>query len=157
MGGTGSDTVVVLRQTLAPVRHRSINARRTLSLDFDRSGVKGTMTPAGGAAQPVSATAAEPWFDAGALVLVLRALPLAEGYAAKFPAYGHEAGGAMTVTARVTGSERITLADGTVVDAWVVESDMMGRKVRYYIAKDSRESVRTVILPAPGVEVRVLR
>jgi hypothetical protein len=157
MMGNSSDTVVVLRQTLAPVRHRSVNARRTLSLDFDRSGVKGTMTPAGGAAQPVTATGAQPFFDSGAMELLLRALPLAEGYVAQFPAYAHEAGGAVTVTARVTGSERVTLADGTVVDSWVVESDMMGRKVRQYVAKDSRETVKTVIVAGPGVEVRATR
>jgi dipeptidyl aminopeptidase/acylaminoacyl peptidase len=157
MMGNGSDTVVVLRQTLAPVRHRSVNARRTLSLDFDRGTVKGTVTPAGGAAQPVSVTGAEPVFDAGALELVLRSLPLAEGYAAKFPAYAHEAGGTVAVTARVTGSERVTLADGTVVDTWVIESDMMGRKVRQYVAKDSREGVRTVIVAGPGVELRAVR
>jgi dipeptidyl aminopeptidase/acylaminoacyl peptidase len=157
MMGNSTDTVVVLRQTVAPVRHRSTNARRTLSLDFERGTVKGTMTPAGGTAQPVSVTGAEPLFDSGALEMVVRSLPLAEGYAATFPVYLHEAGGAVTVTARVTGSERVTLADGTVVDSWVVENDVRGQKIRQYIAKDSREVVRTVIVAAPGVELRVVR
>jgi hypothetical protein len=155
--GNSTDTVVVLRQTLAPVRHRSVNARRTMSLDFDRATVKGAVTPAGGAAQPVDVTGGEPMFDAGVLELVLRSLPLADGYAAKLPVYVHEAGGAVSVTVRVTGSERITLADGTSVDSWVVESDMMGQKVKQYIAKDSREVVRTVIVAGPGVELRALR
>ncbi|MFN2567200.1 MAG: alpha/beta fold hydrolase, partial [Gemmatimonadaceae bacterium] len=157
MLGTSSDTIVVLRQTLAPVRRRSINARRTMSLDFDRATVKGTVTPAGGAAQPVSVTAAEPLFDSGAIDLVVRSLPLAEGYAAVFPAYLHEAGGSVNVTARVTGSERVTLADGTAVDAWVVEADVRGQKVRQSVAKESGETVRTVVVAGPGVELRAVR
>jgi dienelactone hydrolase len=156
MMGNSTDTVVVLRQTLAPVSHRSVNARRTMSLDFDRGTVKGTVTPAGGAAQAVNLTGA-PLFDSGVIELVLRSLPLAEGYAATLPAYLHEGGGRVSVTARVTGSERVTLADGSIVDSWVVESDMMGQKIRQYIAKDSRDVVRTVIVAGPGVELRAVR
>ena len=155
MIGTGTDTVVVSKATLAPIRERSTNARRTLSLDFDGPRVRGTIKPAMDTAQRVSVDAKEPMFHSAALGLLIRALPLADGYAVKIPAYAHEAGGAITVTSRVIASSPEKLSDGRTVDAWVVETDIAGQKVKSYIAKDSRELVRTVLVAAPGVEVRM--
>lgn len=155
--GVSTDTLVVLQKTLAPLHHRSQNARRALVLDFDGARVTGSLTPAGGAAQPVQATLDGAVFDANALELVLRALPLREGYAVNIPAYLHEAGGKVWVKARVTGSEHVDAGGGAHAEAWVVEAEIAGQKITYWIAKERRELLKQVLVPAPGIELRLVR
>jgi hypothetical protein len=156
MGGTAVDSSVVLRDGFAPVSHRSVNAQRTLSLDFSGNRVTGSITPKGGTAQAINFTGDAPLFDANVVGLLLRAAPLAEGYAVTIPAYIHEAGGKTSITARVTGSEQVDVG-GKKVDAWVVEMNPGGRQVKQWVTKDTREVVRVVITAAPGVEIRAVK
>lgn len=155
--GVATDTVVVLRETLAPVRHRSHNPQRVLSLDFDGAKVTGSITPAGGEPRPVAAELDAPVFDSNPLDLLLRALPLAEGYAVRIPIYIHELGGRVWVATRVAGSETVEAGEGGTEDAWVVEVEAQGRTSRFWIAKASRELLRQGSSPAPGVELKVVR
>jgi dipeptidyl aminopeptidase/acylaminoacyl peptidase len=157
MMGTGVDSVVIDRATLAPVRHRSTNARRTMSLDYRGDSVVGSVTPAGGSAQAIAVRADTAVFDANAVDLILRSLPLTEGYAVKHPVYLHEGGGKVWVTSRVTGSEQVAGEGGVMVDAWVVESKMGGQTFRHWIAKESREVLQSALDAAPGVQVKVVR
>ena len=156
MLGSGADTIVVNRATLAPIRHRSVNARRTMSIDFRGDSVVGSVTQAGGAAQPIALRADTALFDSNAFDLILRALPLAEGYAVRYPVYLHEGGGKVWVTSRVTGSERMPAAGGTTTDAWVIESKMGPRTVKYWVAKDSLHILQSVLEVAPGVQVKMI-
>ncbi|MDQ4080502.1 MAG: S9 family peptidase, partial [Gemmatimonadota bacterium] len=157
MLGTGIDSVVVDRATLAPIRQRSTNARRTMSLDFRNDSVVGSVTRAGAGTQAIAVRADTALFDANVLDLVLRSLPLAEGYAVRHPIYLHEGGGKVWVTSRVTGSERVAGEGGVMVDTWVVESRMGGQTFRHWIAKDSREVLQSALDAAPGVQVKVVR
>lgn len=157
MLGTGVDSIVVDRATLAPIRQRSTNARRTMSLDFRNDSVVGSVTPAGAGAQAIAVRADTALFDANVLDLVLRSLPLAEGHAVRHPVYLHEGGGKVWVTSRVTGSERVAGEGGVMVDTWVVESKMGGQTFRHWIAKESREVLQSALDAAPGVQVKVVR
>lgn len=156
MLGTSTDTVVVARTTLAPIRHRSVNARRTMSLDFRGDSIVGSVTPTGAAAQSVAVRADTALFDSNAIDLILRALPLADGYAVRHPVYLHEGGGKVWVTSRVTGSERLAAEGGAMVDAWVVESKIGPQTVRVWIAKDSGEVLQSVLDAAPGVQLKMV-
>ena len=156
MLGGGADTILVHRGTLAPIRHRSVNARRTMSLDFRGDSIVGSITPAGGTAQAIAIRADTALFDSNAFDLIVRALPLAEGYAVRYPVYLHEEGGKVWVTTRVIGSERMPAAGGTTTDAWVVENKVGKRTVRYWIAKDSLHVLQNVLDAAPGVQLKVI-
>jgi dipeptidyl aminopeptidase/acylaminoacyl peptidase len=155
--GMRTDTVVVLRSTHAPVSNRSQDQRRTLSLDFRRDSVIGSMTPAGATAQSIAVRSDTALFDVAAIDLTLRVLPLADGYAVKLPVYVHEGGGKVWMTARVTGSERVAGEGGAMVDTWKVEGDIGPQKVTSWIAKDSRAILKTEIAAGPGVILRVVR
>lgn len=157
MMGTGVDSVVIDRATLAPIRHRSTNARRTMALDYRNDSVVGSVTPAGGSAQAIAARADTALFDANVVDLILRSLPLSEDYAVRHPVYLHEGGGKVWVTSRVTGSEQVAGESGVMVDAWVVESKMGGQTFRHWIAKESREVLQSALDAAPGVQVKVVR
>lgn len=156
MLGTGADTIVVNRGTLAPIWHRSVNARRTMSLDFRGDSIVGSVTQAGGTAQPIALRADTALFDSNAFDLILRVLPLTDGYAVRYPVYLHEGGGKIWVTSRVTGSEQVPGAGGTTTDAWVVESKLGPRTVRYWVAKDSRHILQSVLEAGPGVQLKMI-
>jgi dipeptidyl aminopeptidase/acylaminoacyl peptidase len=157
MLGTSVDTVIVERATLAPIRQRSVNMRRTMSLDFRGDSVVGSVTPAGGTAQAIALRADTALFDSNTIDLVLRTLPLAEGYAVRHPVYLHEGGGKVWVTSRVTGSEKVPDDAGALVDAWVVESKIGPQTFRIWIAKDSREVLQSVLDAGPGVQLKMIR
>jgi dipeptidyl aminopeptidase/acylaminoacyl peptidase len=156
MLGTGSDTVVLERATLRPIRHRSTNSRRAMSLDYRNDSIVGSVTPAGGTAQAIALRADTALFDSNAMDLILRSLPLADGYAVRHPVYLHESGGKVWVTSRVTGSERVAGKDGAMVDAWIVEGKIGPQTVRVWIAKDSREVLQSVLDAAPGVQLKMM-
>jgi dienelactone hydrolase len=156
MGGTAVDSSVFLRDGFTPVSHRSVNAQRTLALDFSGTKVTGSLTPKGGTAQAINYSGDAPLFDASIAGLLLRAAPLAEGYAVAIPAYIHEAGGKTSITARVTGAEQVDVG-GRKVDAWVVEMNPAGRQVKQWVTKDTREVVRVSIIPQPGIEIRAVK
>ncbi len=155
--GTAVDTVVVDRASLAPVRHRSHNPQRVMSLDFAGARVTGSVTAAGGAPQPVEAELDTPVFDSNPLDLVVRSLPLAEGYAARIPIYLHDLGGTVWVVARVAGAEAVDGGGDATEDAWLVEVEANGQISRFWVAKTSREMLRQGSSPAPGVELRIVR
>jgi dipeptidyl aminopeptidase/acylaminoacyl peptidase len=157
MLGTSVDTVIVERATLAPIRQRSVNMRRTMSLDFRGDSVVGSVTPAGGTAQAIALRADTALFDSNTIDLVLRTLPLAEGYAVRHPVYLHEGGGKVWVTSRVTGSEKVPDDAGALADAWVVESKIGPQTFRIWIAKDSREVLQSVLDAGPGVQLKMIR
>jgi dipeptidyl aminopeptidase/acylaminoacyl peptidase len=158
MLGTGVDTVVVDRATLAPIRHRrSSNMRGAMSLDFRGDSIVGSVTPPGGTAQAIAMRADTARFDSNSIDLVLRSLPLAEGYAVRHPVYLHEGGGKVWVTSRVTGSERVAGEGGAMVDAWIVESKIGPQTVGVWIAKDSREVLQSVLDAGPGVQLKMVR
>jgi hypothetical protein len=127
-----------------------------MSLDFRGDSVIGSVTPAGGTAQAIALRADTALFDSNAFDLLLRALPLADGYAVRYPVYLHEGGGTVWVTSRVTGSERVPGPGGTTADAWVVESKIGPRTVRYWIAKDSLHILQSVLEAAPGVQLKMI-
>ena len=150
MLGTGVDSVLVRHADLVPVRHRSRNAQRAMSLDYAGNEVRGSITPTGGTATDIAVRTEGAVFDSNPVDLVIRALPLAPGLAVQIPVYLHEAGGKVDVPAQVVREEPL---DG--VAAWVVESTMAGRKVTYWIAKADRALLRQDVEAAPNVIVRI--
>jgi hypothetical protein len=91
--GSGADTAIHALPTLTPLYHGSAHPGRTLSLTFGEGVVSGTMTRAGDAAQDVRHVLAAPVFDSNALEIVIGALPLAPGYAARLAMYSFEKAG----------------------------------------------------------------
>ena len=76
-----------------PVYHAGTNPRRNIRLKFDyHSGkITGRYTlKKGKAAHNIDVETTPPYFDANIYEMMLRFLPLKEGFKAKFPAYAYE-------------------------------------------------------------------
>lgn len=157
MLGTGADTVHIDAATFKPLRHRSVNARRTMALDYRGDSIIGSIAPAGGSAQNIAIKPDTALFDANSTDFIIRSLPLAEGYAARYPVYVNELGGATWVTSRVTGTESLTTSQGQTADVWVVETKVGPQTFRHYIDRKTYAVHQTVLVAAPGVEIKVVR
>jgi hypothetical protein len=46
---------------------------------------------------------------------------------------------------------------GALVEAWVVESKIGPQTVKYWIAKDTRDVLQSVLEAGPGVQLKMVR
>jgi len=89
-------------RTLAPRARRSLQQTRRVLLEFSGARVKGSLAPLDAPPVPLDTTLRLAPFDAGNWEIVLRALPLAIGYAARLPVYDLD-GGLREYLVQVTG------------------------------------------------------
>ena len=143
--GTIYDTSLVRRRTLEPVWHHSTQPRRRMRLEFGPDSVTGSVTPSDSAAVGVMQATAAPTFDSAVMDQVIAALPLARGYAARLPLYIYERGGLVWFDVRVTGEEPAPGPHAGLAPAWVVRLDQAGMSVRCWVARDSRQLLRSEI------------
>lgn len=140
------DHFVVERGTLQPIRMDSQRGReRTdrgwhrISIDYARHRIRGTKETATGST-PVDVPLSGPTWDGNLWGLTVAALPLKEGgtYAVPFWQYDKGFG---TFTARVVGSEAAETPSGKVA-AWIVDAGTdPAQRLRYLIAKETRQEL----------------
>ncbi|HEX7240426.1 MAG TPA: hypothetical protein VF263_09185 [Longimicrobiaceae bacterium] len=151
-GNTGLvDRSISLVRSLAPRSHRSQQPRRTVALDFDGRRVTGSVAEAGGQPVPFDTTVAVPVFDAANLDLLVRALPLREGLAARFPVFDRDNGGLLWYSVRVAGTDRLDAGE-----AWRVEAQMGGTRSILWVDRATRALARMEAEIQPGVVLRQL-
>jgi len=154
--GSGADTTILSTRGLVPISHRSLNPGRALDLNFDGRLVHGSITPAGGTANPIRQETAVPTFDSAVMDLVIAALPLQTGFAARIPIFILEQNGLVWLDVRVTAETRIQDADRTV-HVFEVAARAPSGDTRYFIETTTREVVRTSFLSPDGTELRIIR
>ncbi|MGE5102793.1 MAG: hypothetical protein ACM3SX_22620, partial [Deltaproteobacteria bacterium] len=113
--------------------------------------VVGVVEQSGNAARQVDTTVASGVYSSSSFDLILRAAPLAQGYALTIAAFSGRQG-AKTLSAKVVASETLPQLGVT----WRVDADLGGRSATYWIAKDSRRVMRELVRVAPGVDVLLL-
>jgi hypothetical protein len=141
--GTIYDTSLVRRRTLEPVWHHSTQPRRRMRLAFGPDSVTGSVTPTDSAAILVAQATAAPTFDSAVMDQVIASLPLARGYAARLPLYIYERGGLVWFDVHVTAEEPAPGAHGGRTPAWVVRLDEPEMSMRYWVARGSRQLLRS--------------
>ncbi|HEX8384887.1 MAG TPA: hypothetical protein VF576_01830 [Rubricoccaceae bacterium] len=157
MGGEAqTDSVVAVWPGLAPVSSASTQRGRRAG-DSDAvtfmDGHAMTTVTTGGATSDSTITFSEPVFGGGWASEVVRALPLAAGYAATFPTL--DAGrGLTTTTATVTGTESVTTPAGPV-EAWTVDVANGAQTATYVIAQGTKALLAMRFSPQPGVRIEV--
>jgi len=150
-------TTVVLRSTFEPISHHDEHAGATISLHYSGLTISGTRESPDGKAEPFHTTLDRPVFDAQSVEMILRVLPLGQGYVAKLPVYHARLGQVMWVTLRVNGNEEVAAGGGRIADAWIVETEWghvpssVGR-VTYWIGEKTPELLKqSSVLPSGAV------
>jgi hypothetical protein len=150
--GNGVDTLV---DAYADLRLRFVDSRSdgggVEHVEWRDGRVVGTVEQTGKPTRQVDTAAASGVYSSASFDLILRAAPLAQGYALTISAFSGRQG-AKTLSARVVASETLPQLGAS----WRVEADLGGRSATYWIAKDSRRVMRELVRVAPGIEVLIL-
>jgi hypothetical protein len=154
--GSGADTAILIARDLAPISHGSLNPGRAMSLVFDGRTVSGSITPTGGPAKPIHHVTPVPTFDSSVMDLVIAALPLRPGFAARIPIFIHEQNGLVWLDITVIAETRLNDGDRSV-PVFEVRAQAPIGDTRFFIHTTSREIVRTTFKAPDGAEMRVSR
>jgi len=150
--GNGVDTLV---DAFADLRLRLVDSRSdgggVEHVEWRDGRVVGVVEQSGKATRQVDTAAASGVYSSASFDLIVRAAPLAQGYALTIPAFSGRQG-AKTVSAKVVASETLPRLGAT----WRVEANLGGRSATYWIAKDSRRLVQQLVRVTPGIEILFL-
>ena len=144
--GTIVDTAISDRRTLVPVRHSSSSAQRTMHVDFAGAHATGTFAPKDSATRTIDQQGDHPFFDSNIYDLVVGALPLADGYAARVPVYIYERGGQVWMDVRVMSTDRVA-----GVAAWKTSVTLGSYACTMWLRKSDGHLMQLTAAPAPGV------
>ncbi len=153
------DSSMTNGRTLAPRMHRSYQSSRKILLDYNGRRVKGSFTPTDLPGIAVDTTLSVTPFDSGNWDLLVRAMPLDSGYAARFPVYDFDAGLHLYIV-HVTGSDtlsgepahvvRFTLAQGREATVWISKASRTILQIETPLGDESKLLQR---LQPPGPRV----
>jgi hypothetical protein len=138
------DSGLCILKGLKPVYHRSVQTKRTMSLDFNNEIITGTITPAPGEAaktETVNYTAALPLFDSYYEDMIAKTITLKKGMLFKFPEYIYERGGIVWSFGEIAGTVETQEKD----PLWKIvfyERSAEGKTIRtttYLITQTSRD------------------
>lgn len=153
-GQNQQDTTVVAYPSLAPISRVEVTPS-----EIERSVyADGRMTTTTTAGDEVTTTEADlnDAFGPGVTRVLIRSLPLAEGYTASFDQMDAD-GEVSTSRVTVTGQEAYTLPDGTETMVWVVVEVEEGTPdYTYYVDATSRALHKMSFSPQPGVVVDIV-
>lgn len=140
--GINTDTSLVRRADLAPLRYGAVVGGEVHSVTFDGGRVEGTVEPADSAARSFHYDFDAAPFNAVMDVDLIRSLPLEAGFEASLATYNPPRPPAPAPTrVRVTGVDTLATADGPV-PAWAVTYDAGGPATTLWIAVEDRRFLR---------------
>jgi len=150
--GFSLDTLIDVLPDLHARSVRTAGSRAIEELDWKADRVTGTVEQQGKAERGIDERVPEGGgYSFASFDVILRASPLADGYAVAVPAFSGQEGAAV-LTARVVGSEDVS----GYGDTWRVDADFSGMSVSFWISKTSRRLVRQVMRIAPGAEIHFI-
>ncbi len=139
------DSTATDAATLEPVRLRSVQPTRLVSLDYQNRRVRGSVGPINAPPVPMDTTLPVRVFGAANWDLLLRTLPLTKGYAAQFQIFDIDAG-IRTYRIAVTGSAMVQGEDAHVVVFTMTRS----RESVVWIGKESGQLLRMQTMLGSG-------
>lgn len=147
------DSLTALRASLAPLAYASRVGQKARSIRFEGGRVRGEEVTRG-VRKAVDVALPSLLFDGGAMEILLGALPLREGYAARLPVYHVDRAAAASASVQVLGTERVRTMDGGSCPAWRVVVAGGPSPGTYWIEPQTRALVRH---EATGSPVRLVR
>jgi hypothetical protein len=156
--GRTVDSSWIERETLKPLRFKSDNAARGVTLDFSPNRVRGQSTPADSAPVITDRTLDVSPFEWNVMALAVSALPLELGYCATLPVYSDRSGRVSWYTVRVVSDTAIERKSRGPERVWEVlaRADSAAPEARYWISRHHRV-VSRVLVSEPGISIMYAR
>lgn len=127
------------------------------SLEFRADSVVGWTTGPGGRRRSVARAVGPGVYEGSVFDLLVRASDLREGYSVSVRGYVSTMDSVATLSARVTGTERVAVEGGRMADTWVVEMDFAGLSTTLWIDRQTRALQRQVIRLTPEITMLMNR
>jgi len=152
------DSSWVDARTLRPIRMRSSNSARVVSLSFEGDRVRGGTTPSTGAPTPLDQQLDARPFEWNIFGLALSALPLEPGYRATMPVYMDRFGRVVWYEVEVVRDTSIVRTNGHRAPMWevVATADSVAPSARFWVSQRHR-FVDQVLVWEPGVSIMYAR
>ncbi|WP_375448365.1 hypothetical protein [uncultured Fibrella sp.] len=143
MKGDWVDSTVCVRNTLEPIRHASYNMQRDMVLNFGKVVTGFYRDKLRKKDTPINDTTRTPYFDSNLYPILIRWLPLKQGFTQKIAIYDYNPSAKIgVITASVGNVSSGTYASKTagLRNVWVVDvTDEIGNgKSTYFIDKANR-------------------
>jgi hypothetical protein len=156
--GTTVDSSWVDIHTLRPLRFRSNNTGRAITLDFDGQQVRGRITPSTGTPTEIDQQLGVRAFEWNILGLAVGALPLGAGYCVTVPVYSDRIGKATWYTVEVVGDTTVPRKSRAAEPVWEVlaKAEAPAPTARYWISR-RHGVVSRVLVSEPGISIMYAR
>jgi hypothetical protein len=145
-------------RSLRPLRMRSSNSSRVVSLEFDGRRVRGGTTPQSGTRTTLDQQLGARPFEWNMFGLAVSALPLEVGYRATMPVYTDRFGRVVWYTVEVVRDTSLVRASGYRAPMWevVATGDSAAPSARFWVSQRHR-FVDQVLVWEPGVSILYAR
>jgi hypothetical protein len=145
-------------KTLRPLRLKSDNAARSVTLDFGAGRVRGQTTPADSVPVITDRRLGVSPFEWNVMALAIAALPLRPGYCAMLPVYSDRSGRVSWYQVQVVGDTAIERKSRGPEEVWevVAQPDSAAPQARYWISRHHRV-VSRVLVSEPGISIMYAR
>jgi hypothetical protein len=155
---TTVDSSWIDARSLQPLRMRSANSARTVSLEFDGRRVRGGTTPASGAPTMLDRQLDIRPFEWNMFGLAVSALPLRVGYRATMPVYIDRFARVVWYAVDVVQDTSLVRASGYQAPMWEVlaTADSAAPSARFWVSQRHR-FVDRVLVWEPGVSILYAR
>ncbi len=149
---SGVDSLTDELVTLMPVSHRSRRSSGSQLLEYAAGRVNGIVRTPDGDSTVLNTSLPATVFNSASFDLVIRAAPLAYGWAASVPAFLPGGRSVVELKARVAGVETIH-----GVRCWRVEADFNGMPVTFWIAQQDRKLRQQLMRIRPDISILFAR
>jgi hypothetical protein len=145
-------------RTLRPLRMRSSNSARVVSLEFEGRRVRGGATPSSGARRVLDQHLGVRAFEWNMFGLALSALPLEPGYQVTMPVYMDRFGRVVWYAVAVVRDTSLVRANGHRAPMWEVlaTADSAAPSARFWVSQRHR-FVDQVLVWEPGISIMYAR
>jgi hypothetical protein len=133
-------------QSLLPLRQRAdLGDEHIVTLLYFPDRLVGIDSAPGRQADYFSSIVPDSVYTSGAIDLLLRALPLAEGYRTTLPLYYPADNIVQSLPVRVAGQEHITTRAGRGADCWLVAADFPGGITEHFWIEESSHAILRIL------------
>jgi hypothetical protein len=154
-GNRRSETTV-FRESFLPHTHLDVTEEHTLTILYQGTRITGERRTVDGRVIPIRTDVSSPVFDAHSVEMVLRILPLTDGYVAELPVFHAHRGKEIRVTVHVFGREPMARS-GDAVKTWKVKTEWVGVTQYYWIGVESRGLLRQRSELSEGAQLEFVR
>jgi hypothetical protein len=156
--GRTVDSSWIDSETLKPLRLKSDNAARSVTLKFGNGRVQGRTLPVDSAPVLTDRRLEVSPFEWNVMALAVSALPLRDGYCATLPVYSDRSGRVSWYQVDVVGHTTIERKSRGPEPVWevIARADSASPQVRYWISRHHRV-VSRVLVSEPGISIMYAR